>query len=161
MPPDAALGQDLPGWRWEHNHCFSSKSAYAAIDFDVSHVRDFSWRMLWSIKLPQRIRVFLWMAVHDNLMSNGNVDILLILMMAQSVWRVVIKRDMLQDYCTMTYGVWLDLNLHGASGFVCDSLANCWAKVVALCRDSLYGSMVFDYVPVALAELVHKEVVNT
>ncbi|KAK8561964.1 hypothetical protein V6N12_049019 [Hibiscus sabdariffa] len=33
--------------------------------------------------------------------------------------------------------------------------------VVALCRDSLFGSMVFDSVPAALAELVHKEAVST
>ncbi|KAL4388277.1 hypothetical protein GQ457_09G006100 [Hibiscus cannabinus] len=46
MPHAAVLGQDLPGWRWEQNHCFSSKSAYDAIGFDVSPVRDFNWRMV-------------------------------------------------------------------------------------------------------------------
>ncbi|KAK8524957.1 hypothetical protein V6N12_029808 [Hibiscus sabdariffa] len=33
-------------------------------------------------------------------------------------------------------------------------------RVVALCRDSLSGLMVFDSVPVALAELVRKEAVS-
>ncbi|KAK8605513.1 hypothetical protein V6N13_102291 [Hibiscus sabdariffa] len=193
MPPSAALGQDLPGWHWEQNHCFSSKLAYAAIDIDVSPAHDFNWKMVWSIKLPQRIQVVLWLAVHDRLLSNverkrrhltesdvcafcnGKVETLLHVFsdcrMVQPAWRVVIKRDMLQVYCAMTYEDWLDLNLHGASEFACDSLATCWVefftmqnmvadRVVALCRDSLSSSMVFDSVPAALAELVRKEVVS-
>ncbi|KAL4361411.1 hypothetical protein GQ457_04G027310 [Hibiscus cannabinus] len=70
QPPSAALGQDLPGWRWEHNHCFFTRSAYSALDIDVYSTRNFNWRLVWFIQLPQRIRVFLWLAVHDRLLTN-------------------------------------------------------------------------------------------
>ncbi|KAK8476595.1 hypothetical protein V6N11_068430 [Hibiscus sabdariffa] len=35
---------------------------------------------------------------------------------------------MLQDYCAMSYEDWLVLSLHGASGFICNSLATCWVE---------------------------------
>ncbi|KAL4301903.1 hypothetical protein GQ457_10G018790 [Hibiscus cannabinus] len=65
-------------------------------------------------------------------LCNGNVETLLRVFrdcrMAHSVWRVVVKRDMLQDFCAMPYEDWLNLNLHGAPGFACDSLATCWVE---------------------------------
>ncbi|KAK8572765.1 hypothetical protein V6N12_028809 [Hibiscus sabdariffa] len=30
-PPNMRLGRDLPGWRWEQDRRFSTKSAYASL----------------------------------------------------------------------------------------------------------------------------------
>ncbi|KAL4379564.1 hypothetical protein GQ457_02G022340 [Hibiscus cannabinus] len=144
-PPSAALGQDLPSWHWEQNHCFSIKSAYSALDTDVYHVHNFNWKLVWSIKLPQRIKVFLWLVAHDRLLTNveqnrrhlvdsdvysfchGRSETLLHVLsdcsMAQSVWRVVIKHDKLRDFCALPLDVCLIMDVHYV--FRCDFLLCC------------------------------------
>ncbi|KAL4284044.1 hypothetical protein GQ457_16G010840 [Hibiscus cannabinus] len=223
-PPSVALGQDLPGWRWEQNHCFSIKSAYSALDTDVYPVHNFNWKLVWSIQLPQRIKVFLWLAAHDRLFTNverkRRRNLRLVgLKRTSNSWAAVggVIRD---AYGCWIYGrarsigrssvlmveLWVAhdiliaawdmgfrhvqfetdnsevaLILQGCSVALSgcslvDSilllLARPWSvhichiprsqnlvadKVVALCRGSSFGSMIFYSVPVELAELVRQE----
>ncbi|KAK8993832.1 hypothetical protein V6N11_008047 [Hibiscus sabdariffa] len=44
LPHSTFFGQDLSHWRWEQNHCFSTKSTYSALDIDDYLERDFNWK---------------------------------------------------------------------------------------------------------------------
>ena len=40
------------------------------LEVDIDEVR--GWKSMWSVKAPQRVRFFIWLASQDRLMSNGN-----------------------------------------------------------------------------------------
>ncbi|KAK8484817.1 hypothetical protein V6N11_051334 [Hibiscus sabdariffa] len=69
-PPQIGAGTDVPGWRWEKNHNFSVKSAYKLMDVTTPFNVHTSWAKLWKLPVPQRIRVFLWIALHQRLLTN-------------------------------------------------------------------------------------------
>ncbi|KAK8565419.1 hypothetical protein V6N12_058982 [Hibiscus sabdariffa] len=59
-PPNPASGEDTLIWRWEDKHVFSIRSAYKYLVFDVACVPNGDWKCIWSKKISQRVRVFLW-----------------------------------------------------------------------------------------------------
>ncbi|KAK8499896.1 hypothetical protein V6N12_042731 [Hibiscus sabdariffa] len=70
-PSSASLGSDVPGWRWESNRTFSTSSAYEWLVHSHSPPPSFNWHMLWQLKVPPRVKVFLWVTVHDWLLTNS------------------------------------------------------------------------------------------
>ncbi|KAK9018572.1 hypothetical protein V6N11_001543 [Hibiscus sabdariffa] len=70
-PPNNMLGSDVQGWRWEQNWCFTTKSTYEALsNYEVPSF-DFKWLNIWHLQVPQRVKVFVWLAVHDRLLTNA------------------------------------------------------------------------------------------
>ncbi|KAK8704725.1 hypothetical protein V6N13_048340 [Hibiscus sabdariffa] len=65
------LGRDLPGWRWEQDRRFSTKSAYASLVVEASNVSPFNWKLIWSLKFPQCVKMFLWLVAHQRLLTNA------------------------------------------------------------------------------------------
>ncbi|KAK9017234.1 hypothetical protein V6N11_079716 [Hibiscus sabdariffa] len=70
-PPLMQFGSDLPGWRWEQNRCFTTKSAYDALSAPSGPVVDFKWASIWNLHVPQRVKVFLWLSAYDRLLTNS------------------------------------------------------------------------------------------
>ncbi|KAL4348073.1 hypothetical protein GQ457_17G010470 [Hibiscus cannabinus] len=70
-PPHPSQGNDVIGWRWEKSRKFSLKSAYKSID-NVSIVdNNVDWKFIWKLNIPQRIWVFIWLALRNGLIMNA------------------------------------------------------------------------------------------
>jgi hypothetical protein len=61
-------------WLNSPSGIFNVKSAYNGHDFSMNNQRSSEpiWTLIWRWKGPERIKTFLWLTVHDNLMINGN-----------------------------------------------------------------------------------------
>ncbi|KAL4312666.1 hypothetical protein GQ457_01G024060 [Hibiscus cannabinus] len=70
IPPNPTFGSDTPSWRREENRLFSSSSAYNALEPRSEEENGKIWKLIWSQHLPQRIRVFLWLAAREALLTN-------------------------------------------------------------------------------------------
>ncbi|KAK9015627.1 hypothetical protein V6N11_006726 [Hibiscus sabdariffa] len=76
-PPRPDAGADVPGWRWENNRTFSVRSAYKALTADtttplvpISTDNTNCWSRIWKLQVQQRVRVFLWLVLHQRIMTN-------------------------------------------------------------------------------------------
>lgn len=50
--------EDKPGWKWNKGTAFTSKSAYELLSEESDWEIDKRWQVIWKIKGPQRVRVF-------------------------------------------------------------------------------------------------------
>lgn len=62
--------EDAMGWWWEKGQDFTIRSAYNSIIGSTSVSRDFNWARIWSLKVPIRICMFLWLVKHGRVMTN-------------------------------------------------------------------------------------------
>ncbi|KAK8976477.1 hypothetical protein V6N11_007820 [Hibiscus sabdariffa] len=69
-PTNGTIGDDLPRWRWEKNGRFSTKSAYNYLCRETDDGRDSIWRRIWKLNVPQRVRVFVWLSMHERILTN-------------------------------------------------------------------------------------------
>ncbi|XP_057444772.1 uncharacterized protein LOC130737018 [Lotus japonicus] len=70
VQPDG--GRDEVMWSGTPSGEFSTKSAYDLICNDHSHRQEESiWKLIWSIKGPQRVRVFLWKLCNRGVLTNA------------------------------------------------------------------------------------------
>ncbi|KAK8646776.1 hypothetical protein V6N13_120551 [Hibiscus sabdariffa] len=100
---------------------FSARSAYAAIDGSGDSERDELWRFVWKLALPQRIRVFMWLAIRT-----GMEDVLHVLCncyKARGVWRLLLPVGLLQGFIAVPIKEWFQANLPQPSQF--SSLHDC------------------------------------
>ncbi|KAK8588204.1 hypothetical protein V6N12_022660 [Hibiscus sabdariffa] len=131
--PKAQYGSDVPGWRWDDKQIFSVRSAYAFLKRDDGNHRHRHWRRIWSLKVPQRVHVFMWLTVHGKHMSNaervrrhlatsaecpichdGEEDLDHILRScptACELWRRILGPIRFADFCLNPFDVWLMDNL--------------------------------------------------
>ncbi len=58
-------------WRWDKDGRFSVRSAYNFIVFDG--VDDNTVRHLWRIKIPPKVKLFLWLATRNRIMTADNL----------------------------------------------------------------------------------------
>ncbi|KAE8685445.1 hypothetical protein F3Y22_tig00111098pilonHSYRG00167 [Hibiscus syriacus] len=61
---------DICYWRWTPQHNFEVKSAYEALVGHQWRDLDHLWNMFWHLPIPQRIRVFIWVASQQKIMTN-------------------------------------------------------------------------------------------
>ncbi|CAN1194412.1 Putative ribonuclease H protein At1g65750 [Linum perenne] len=69
-PPCPILGDDVPIWGLEPNGSYSIKTGYLLAKEIVEGASNGIWKKIWSWKGPQRVRQFLWTAVHNRLLTN-------------------------------------------------------------------------------------------
>ncbi|KAK8516019.1 hypothetical protein V6N12_066854 [Hibiscus sabdariffa] len=70
-PPRAGLGGDFPVWRWEDKRVFTTRSAYAFLALDPGTHYPAVWKRIWKLIVPQRVRVFVWVTLHERLLTNA------------------------------------------------------------------------------------------
>ncbi len=58
-------------WRWDRGGRFSARSAYNFLVFDA--VDDNRVKHLWSIKIPPKVKIFLWIAARNRLLTADNL----------------------------------------------------------------------------------------
>ncbi|KAL4388177.1 hypothetical protein GQ457_09G011880 [Hibiscus cannabinus] len=71
QPPQGWLNSDTPGWRWTVLQQFTTASSYDFImDIDLSSI-DPIWNNVWSLSIPQRVKTFLWLTIHNRNLTNA------------------------------------------------------------------------------------------
>ncbi|KAK8986509.1 hypothetical protein V6N11_010065 [Hibiscus sabdariffa] len=76
-PLQIGAGADVPGSRWEKSRNFSVKMAYKLVEDTNPLNVNMSWAKIWKLPVPQYIRVFLWITLHQRLLTNierGNIQ---------------------------------------------------------------------------------------
>ncbi|KAK8575522.1 hypothetical protein V6N12_063193 [Hibiscus sabdariffa] len=68
--PKNSFGDDFSGWRWKDNRCFTVGSAYDYLVVGGTRQRNSQWKLIWSLKVPHRVRVFMWLVAHRKLLTN-------------------------------------------------------------------------------------------
>ncbi|CAN1194012.1 Putative ribonuclease H protein At1g65750 [Linum perenne] len=69
-PPCARLDEDTIAWGLEENDCFSVKSAYLLIKDIEPNKSEATWNKVWSWEGPAKVKQFMWLVTHGNLMTN-------------------------------------------------------------------------------------------
>ncbi|CAN1777551.1 Putative ribonuclease H protein At1g65750 [Linum perenne] len=70
LPPNSGRGEDSWVWSGESNGRFSIRSAYDLIVKPSNPNLDAHWDLVWKWKGPARIKHFLWLVMHDRLLTN-------------------------------------------------------------------------------------------
>lgn len=68
---DESVG-DLLYWKGNAKGKFSIKSALQIIRQDENNENDNKWEMVGQVRIQQRIKMFMWLALHDRLLCNAN-----------------------------------------------------------------------------------------
>lgn len=73
FPPKYELGKDCCVWSLNSKGLFSIKSAYFSIlKVDVTAENN-GWKVIWNSKLPPRIKQFLWLVRHQQILTNNEL----------------------------------------------------------------------------------------
>lgn len=63
---------DLHYWRGTNKGVFSIKSALRIIRNEETEEKDTRWELAWHTPVQQRVRVFIWLGLHNRLLCNAN-----------------------------------------------------------------------------------------
>lgn len=64
------MSQDVPQWKGTASGVFTIRSAYEALNKAVIPLTNQIWRHVWTLKIPQRCKTFLWTCLHGCLLTN-------------------------------------------------------------------------------------------
>ncbi|CAN1805656.1 Putative ribonuclease H protein At1g65750 [Linum perenne] len=70
-PPLAGLGNDNPVWGFEPDGKYTVRTGYRLAKDITEDGGDDIWQIAWKWELPQRVRQFLWIALHGRLLTNA------------------------------------------------------------------------------------------
>ncbi|KAL4283374.1 hypothetical protein GQ457_16G024540 [Hibiscus cannabinus] len=162
-PPQSLLGTDAPSWRWTNSQNFSSKVAYDRVAREGDWVRHTDWKVLWKMNVPQRIRMFLWLAKSEKLLTNKErvrrhltaspccsicfaaeesvIHVLRDCVVAGNTWRRLVRPGKLVEFMALPFDEWLMRNLRGGEGFALDAAGwgvlfptMCWTLWKTRCK---------------------------
>ncbi|CAN1786346.1 Putative ribonuclease H protein At1g65750 [Linum perenne] len=127
-PLSPTNGDDELIWGPDPKGIFSIKSAYVILAATDRSNSDHRWKHVWNWQGPNRVRFFLWLAVHNRLLTNserlrrhlcsneicgryraGPEDTLHVLRdcpFAKSIWQALIPANDLQTFFTGTFLDW-------------------------------------------------------
>ncbi|CAN1351644.1 Putative ribonuclease H protein At1g65750 [Linum perenne] len=146
-PPCPDLGDDSPVWGLEPNGCYSVKSGYILARNMDEESNNEIWKRIWKWEGPQRVRQFLWLALHNRLLTNAErhrrhltdtaecgacandtetVDhILRGCPMAQQVWMTTLSIPQSDGFFSMELDDWWKANLGKKEGSIGFGIT-CW-----------------------------------
>ncbi|CAN1187052.1 Putative ribonuclease H protein At1g65750 [Linum perenne] len=70
-PPREELGEDTFLWGENRKGIFTIKSAYNLVANQSSSNSDPGWDKIWKWRGPHRVKFFLWLAIHNRLLTNA------------------------------------------------------------------------------------------
>lgn len=56
-------------WKWNKQGMFTVKSAYGALKNEMEQP-DQVWGRIWKMQIPERCKMFIWLAIHKRLLTN-------------------------------------------------------------------------------------------
>lgn len=123
------------GWGGDGTGMFSISSAYNFVHGNANNEGDDIWEKIWKIKVPNRMKVFIWLARHQKIMCNAerkkrgfagndwchrcpskveNVEhILRGYPRADVVWRRIAPTRVQKSNWNDDFSTWLDENIKG------------------------------------------------
>ncbi|KAK9010241.1 hypothetical protein V6N11_036754 [Hibiscus sabdariffa] len=138
-PPQIGAGTDVPGWRWEKNRNFSVKSAYKLLDIAAPLNVHTSWAKIWKLPVPPRIRVFLWIAFHQRLLTNiervrrhisstemcstcqdtpESIDhVLRLCPKARHIWEAIVDQRNIHEFLSIPFSRWISQCVQDSARF--------------------------------------------
>ncbi|KAK8574880.1 hypothetical protein V6N12_062557 [Hibiscus sabdariffa] len=127
---------DVPGWRWNERRNFKVSSVYSVLMELVESLWNTKWRGIWSLRVPQHIRVFMWLtALRRHLTNVERVQRHLALLeecslcqvglevidhvlrfceRARDFWTSVIPPGETARFFTLPFEEWLHANFHSS-----------------------------------------------
>ncbi|KAK5834216.1 hypothetical protein PVK06_018090 [Gossypium arboreum] len=165
-PPSVHDPVDSIGWVHDKKGVFSVKSAYATNCGMELSKSDGIWHQIWHILVPQKLRVFIWLALLDRILTNENrvrrqlttdascmicgsslenIDHVLrfcTLVVAISIY--VIKVEMRWEFFNFNFKDWLGKNLTNLEYFTCESSG--WLSLIMVITcEKLLDERQFSY----------------
>nr|KYP51130.1 Transposon TX1 uncharacterized [Cajanus cajan] len=67
---NASLGLDHFAWRGDSSWCYTAASGYRFLATGSSIEEDEVWKKLWKLRLPEKVKFFLWQCFHSALPTN-------------------------------------------------------------------------------------------
>ncbi|KAA3486878.1 LINE-1 reverse transcriptase isogeny [Gossypium australe] len=132
-PPHPDSGEDIVIWARSATGTFSVRSAYWSLKEDTWNPHEEYWKIPWKYKGPQRVRMFLWLAFRERLLTNserarrgishsssciicghGFEDLEHVLRdcpAAKEVWMLVLPNQLKQRFFSVSFQDWFILNL--------------------------------------------------
>ncbi|CAN1195124.1 Putative ribonuclease H protein At1g65750 [Linum perenne] len=120
-PPRDELGPDAWIWGDSYDGRFTIKSAYKLIYDQSSQRPDVTWDKVWKWEGPCRIKFFLWLAIHERLLTNSER----------------VRRHLAQSAACSRCGDHLESVSHALRD--CSSAASVWDQVGFDVRNSSWG----------------------
>ena len=113
-PPSHAKGMDTIFWAHSKHGEFTTSSAYLALSGYNSAAEDRTWRLIWTWKGPQSMRVFLWQAFHAGLKTKAELA----------------RRHLLTSTCCDRCGALCEDALHALRD--CPSVKQFWLNIIPI-----------------------------
>ena len=61
---------DTPGWKWNKNGLFSTKSVY---EFLTKEESSNEYKHIWKAKMPYKIKIFMWLVERNAILTKDNL----------------------------------------------------------------------------------------
>jgi ribonuclease HI len=137
LPPDVNNGKDIQTCKENAVGIFSISEMYHALcDYDMNEV-DKSWKDIWRLKVPERVRAFVCIVKHNRLLTNERkyqmglgsdvcdfcrvskdttLHALRDCVLVRPLWLSVVDTTMRQQFFTSNLDEWIALNVAWKSG---------------------------------------------
>lgn len=69
-PLDSSSDSDTRLWPGYNLGNFTVSSAYSLLDGSVAGDESVRWKQIWQLKVPERVRSFMWLVAHNKLLTN-------------------------------------------------------------------------------------------
>lgn len=70
VPHSLDAGPNCLAWKWATKEMFSVSETYKKLhQFDLG-VNAHSWKIIWEVRVPQRVRMFMWTLWHERILTN-------------------------------------------------------------------------------------------
>lgn len=125
---------DVPSWRLTSSGMFTTRSAYQYVKGTITSSANQTWCRLWKLKVPQKCKTFIWICLHDRLLTNVSrmhrglsdsdicpqcgehpeteLHVLRDCACAKSVWEVFVPRHLFRQFFSCRFMVsWVHTNL--------------------------------------------------
>ncbi|KAH9699193.1 putative ribonuclease H protein [Citrus sinensis] len=143
-PPSAWNGADKAYWAAATHGKFTVKSAYDHLAQPYLQERDTIWRLAWSWKGPQSIKIFIWLVLHNRLKTRGElasrhltidthcercgyelettIHVLRDCPYSRAVWLRLLRDHNHQEFFNADLVGWMSRNLQASNKYPCSNL---------------------------------------
>ncbi|KAH9725573.1 putative ribonuclease H protein [Citrus sinensis] len=116
MPPAPHLGPDRLYWSYNPRGLFTVRTAYESLCYHNLDTQDKVWKLPWSWKGPQSIKLFIWQTLHGKLKTHSELN----------------RRNIPVSEVCVRCGVSAEGILHAVRD--CSCIKNLWLSLVPTCH---------------------------
>ncbi|CAL1355748.1 unnamed protein product [Linum trigynum] len=146
-----APNDDTLFWHPTSDGRFSTKSAFHLLQVQTDNGQSKTWKEIWKLEVPERVRCFMWLVAHNRISSNeqrakrhisvtsgcfrcenqveSTLHILRDCPPAAFVWMRTVPADQHQAFFSMDLDLWLATNLQKTDRYVEDTPWNAFFSI--------------------------------